>query len=320
MKFGAVKIGAVKFGMAKPGAAHPGAVKFDAVKFDAMKSGAVHPGAVKPDNQDAGAMLEVQQLSFSYGKKPVLQELTFSVQAGELLCILGPNGVGKSTLFKCILGIHRKFTGEILLGGRSLRTLGETELARTVAYIPQAHVPVYGYSALDVVLMGAASGKGIFSQPTERDVERARSALESLGLKELAWRNYAELSGGERQLVLIARALSQGARLLVMDEPTANLDYGNQVRIMEHIAGLTADGYSVLLSTHNPEHAFLWSTRTIVMQWGRIIADGPPAEALTEGSLEALYGIPVRLFSLGNEKSGRYQACMPVLGLREVLR
>lgn len=265
-------------------------------------------------------MLEVCNLSFSYGSKPVLDSISFAVGSGELLCIVGPNGVGKSTLFKCILGIHKSYSGAILLEGRSTRTLRETELVRAIAYIPQAHIPVYGFSSFDIVLMGACGAKGPFAQPGPRDEAAAWRALESLGLQDLAERNYAELSGGERQLVLIARALAQGARLLVMDEPTANLDYGNQVRIMEHIAGLTADGYSVLLSTHNPEHAFLWSSRTMVMQKGRIIADGPPAEALTERSLEALYGIPVKLFSLGNEKTGRYQACMPVLGLREVIR
>lgn len=266
------------------------------------------------------AMLDVQKLSFSYGPKPVLHSISFSIGAGELLCLVGPNGVGKSTLFKCILNIQRGYTGDILLDGRSLRTLKENEIARSIAYIPQAHVPVYGFSAFDVVLMGACSSKGLFAQPNSRDERAASRALEVLGLEPLADRNYAELSGGERQLILIARALAQGARFLVMDEPTANLDYGNQVRIMEHIAGLTADGYSVMISTHNPEHAFLWSTRTLVMQHGRIIADGPPAKALTESSLEALYGIPVQLFSLGNTKTGRYQACMPVLGLREVLQ
>jgi iron complex transport system ATP-binding protein len=265
-------------------------------------------------------MLEVRQLSFSYGNKPVLDSLSFSVGAGELLCVVGPNGAGKSTLFKCILGILQGYDGDIFVHGRSQRTMKEPELAHALAYIPQAHIPVYGYSVLDVVLMGACSGKGMFAQPRAQDETAARQALKILGLEALAERNYAELSGGERQLVLIARALAQGSRILVMDEPTANLDYGNQVRIMEHIAGLTADGYTVLLSTHNPEHAFLWGTRVMVLHRGSIIADGPPIEALTESCLEALYGIPVRLFSLGNEKTGRYQTCMPVLGLREVLR
>ena len=200
-------------------------------------------------------MLEIHQLSFSYGSTEVLHSLSFSLGAGELICLVGPNGVGKSTLFKCILGILRSYSGEILLTGRSLRTLGETEIARSIAYIPQTHVPVYGFSVFQVVLMGACSAKGLFAQPSPRDEQTALHALKSLELQHLAERNYAELSGGERQLVLIARALAQGARLLVMDEPTANLDYGNQVRIMEHVAGLTAKGYSVLLSTHHPEHA-----------------------------------------------------------------
>ncbi|WP_304223222.1 ABC transporter ATP-binding protein [Gracilinema caldarium] len=263
-------------------------------------------------------MLEIKNLSFSYGAKRVLDKLSFSVSPGELVCVLGPNGVGKSTLFKCILGLLKGYSGDILLGGRSLRSLSEADLARLVAYIPQAHVPAYGFSVFDVVLMGSSSARSFFAVPGHREEEAARHALETLGILDMAARNYAELSGGERQLVLIARALAQGGRLLIMDEPTANLDYGNQVRIMEHIAGLTADGYSVLLSTHNPEHAFLWSNRTLVLHKGHLIADGPPAAALTEQSLEALYGIPVRLFSLGNDKTGRYQACMPALELREV--
>jgi iron complex transport system ATP-binding protein len=172
---------------------------------------------------------------------------------------LGPNGVGKSTLFKCILSLLRSYSGDILLDGVSTRSLTERQIARSIAYIPQAHGPVFPYSVLDVVLMGAAGSHRFFALPRSEDEQYALAQLEALGIADMADRDYSLLSGGERQLVLIARALAQRAQILVMDEPTANLDYGNQVRVMEHITNLSRRGYGVLLSTHNPEHAFFWS-------------------------------------------------------------
>ncbi|MFQ3547548.1 MAG: ABC transporter ATP-binding protein [Termitinemataceae bacterium] len=268
-------------------------------------------------------MLEVRNLSFSYGNnrsnesKKVLNQLSWMVTKGELVAVVGPNGVGKSTLFKCILQILRTYEGEILLNGTSMRGMREFEISRSLAYIPQTHVPVYGLSVLDVVLMGACRKSSIFANPDGTDAERAMLVLERLGLESFARRNYGELSGGERQLVLIARSLAQGARILIMDEPAAHLDYGNQVRIMEYLWSLSSEGYSIIFSTHNPEHAFLWSSRTLVLYQGHLIADGDPKEALTEGTMERLYGVPVRIFSLENESNGRYQACMPILRLRE---
>jgi len=257
-------------------------------------------------------MLELKNLSFAYPRHPVLQSLELRLSGGELLCLLGPNGVGKSTLFKCILGILRGYSGEILLGGKEIRQLKGTELVRSVAYIPQAHQPVFDYSVLEVVLMGAAGGRGLFANPRAEDETCARDQLAALGIADLADRSYARLSGGERQLVLVARALAQRARILIMDEPTANLDYGNQVRVMEHIAALADRGYGIILSTHNPEHAFLWSHRAVVLLDGRIQAEGPPAAVLTEEVLAKLYGVPVKLFPVGGDAYSGYRACVPV--------
>ena len=262
--------------------------------------------------------LEARKLSYRYGDRRVLDSLDLELGEGELVALLGPNGVGKTTLFKCVLAMLSDYSGSILLDGREVRSLSASELARRAAYIPQAHLPAFDYSVLEVVLMGAAAGRGPFSSPTAEDEDYARSRLEALGIAGLADRSYGRISGGERQLALIARALAQRARLLVMDEPTANLDFGNQARVMEAISGLAEEGYGILLSTHNPEQAFLWAGRAAVLRGGRIEADGPPRSVLTEALLERLYGVPVRLFSLGGGPFGDYRACVPLAAAERI--
>lgn len=262
--------------------------------------------------------LEVRKLSYSYGARRVLDALDLELGEGELVALLGPNGVGKTTLFKCVLAMLRGYSGNILLDGRDVHSLSASELARRAAYIPQAHLPVFDYSVLEVVLMGAAAGRSPFSTPTAEDEAYAHSRLEALGIADLADRSYGRISGGERQLTLIARALAQRSHFLVMDEPTANLDFGNQVRVMEAIAGLAEEGYGILLSTHNPEQAFLWAGRAAVLREGRIEADGPPRSVLTEAVLQRLYGVPVRLFSVGGGPFGDYRACVPLAAADKV--
>ncbi len=256
--------------------------------------------------------LELKNLSFSYRDNPVLDSIHLTLESGELVCVLGSNGAGKTTLFRCILSVLDSWKGEILLNGRDVRREGAQRLSRSIAYIPQAHRPVFDYSVLQVVLMGASGRRGMFGSPRKADEEHARARLDELGIGSFADRSYAQLSGGERQLVLIARALAQQAKILVMDEPTANLDYGNQVRVMEYISLLAEKGYAILLSTHNPEHAFLWSTRTAVLIDGQIAADGSPKQILTEATLEKLYGIPVKLFQVNGDEYSSYRACVPV--------
>jgi len=261
--------------------------------------------------------LELKNLSFSYRDNPVLEAINLSLESGELVCVLGSNGAGKTTLFRCILSVLDSWTGEILLDGRDIRRSGASARSRSIAYIPQAHLPVFDYSVLEVVLMGTSGGRSMFGSPRTEDEDHARARLAELGIESFADRSYARLSGGERQLVLIARALAQEAKILVMDEPTANLDYGNQVRVMEYISLLAEKGYAILLSTHNPEHAFLWSTRTAVLIDGRIASIGAPKQILTEDTLEKLYGIPVKLFQVNGDEYASYRACVPVAAGRE---
>ena len=236
--------------------------------------------------------LECRGVSFSYGQRQILRDVSFDLNQGEFLSVLGPNGVGKSTLFRCILGRLRDFSGEILSEGTDVRSLSRREAAQRIAYIPQIHQPTFEFSVLDTVLMGTTRQlSSPFSQPRKAQTDAAMAALERLGIAALAERSFAQLSGGEQQMVLVARALSQQSDVLIMDEPTSALDYGNQLRILELVRELAQEGYAVLLSTHNPQHALTYATRILALSQGRVAALGAPDEALTPQLVKTLYGV-----------------------------
>lgn len=251
--------------------------------------------------------ISVEQVSFSYGEHAVLHDVSFSVEPGELLAILGANGVGKSTLFRCMLGLLPHYRGAVTLDGQEMRTLTRRQIARAVAYIPQAASPAFDFTALDVALMGATSHLTGLSSPRSEHVELARRMLAEMGVSHLENRGYSHLSGGERQLVLLARALVQQAKILVMDEPTANLDYGNQQKVMAKVRGLTKQGYTVILSSHDPNQTLQYATRVLTLQKGRVFVDGPPGQVLTGEVLSQLYGVAVERRQLEN---GMY-VCVP---------
>ena len=235
----------------------------------------------------------IEKLSFAYDKHQVLEDVSFSLEQGEFLSVLGPNGVGKSTLFRCILGLLNHYQGRILADQEDLRKMPRKEMARRIAYIPQIHKPTFGYTVLDTVLMGTTRQVSVFSQPGKGQIAQAMHALERVGAAHLAERDFTYLSGGEQQLVLVARAIAQQAEILVMDEPTSALDYGNQLRILELVRALSQEGYGVLLSTHNPQHALTFATRILALSGGRIAALGKPEEVLTQALVSQLYGVNV---------------------------
>lgn len=238
--------------------------------------------------------LDVRGLSFSYGDRLILDKVSFTLEKGEFLSVLGPNGVGKSTLFRCILGRLDSYTGEIRSEGADVRSLSRREAARRIAYIPQIHQPTFEYSVIDTVLMGTTRQlSSPFSQPGREQVAAAQAALERLNIAHLAERSFTRLSGGEQQLVLVARALAQQSDVLIMDEPTSALDYGNQLRILELVRELADEGYAVLLSTHNPQHALSYATRILALSGGRVAALGAPSQALTPKLIRTLYGVDV---------------------------
>lgn len=245
-------------------------------------------------------MLAAENLAIGHGARIIGSGLSLTITEGETLCLLGPNGCGKTTLFKTMLGLLPAKAGRVTLNGTDIARLPRKTLARAIAYVPQAHAAFFPFSVREIVLMGRASRLSAFASPGPRDEIAAMSALELLGIGHLSERLYTEISGGERQLALIARALAGEPRLLVMDEPTANLDFGNQIRVLSQIRRLSGRGIAVVLSTHDPAHAFLCATRVAALHDGRFVGLGTPAETVTPQILRLLFGVEVGIVALPN--------------------
>lgn len=244
------------------------------------------------------SLLEVRGLAFGYPHHPVGRDVALRLEPGEVLALLGPNGSGKTTLFRTILGSLPPLAGMIVVAGEPLASWSRPRLARLLAYVPQAHAGLFAFSVLEVVLMGRTAHMPRFGVPSRRDREVALGALDGLGVAALAPRVYTELSGGERQLVLVARALAQEPQLLVMDEPTASLDFGNQIRVLDAIAALGRRGIAVLMSTHHPDHARRVADRVALLERGRLVREGAPEALLSVAELARLYGVdPERIAS-----------------------
>ncbi len=249
--------------------------------------------------------IETKNLNFSYGSTPILRDMNFRARENSLVAVLGPNGAGKSTLFRCILGFLKGYSGQIMIEGQDIKGMSRSELAKAIAYIPQTTVPVFNYTVLDMVLMGTTGSLKLLQSPGREQVEAAHEALAELGIEHLAGRGFGRISGGERQLALLSRALVQDAKILIMDEPTANLDYGNQYRVMSKAKELARNGYTVILSTHNPEHALLFADKCFVIQKGEFVAAGSSEEVLNEEMMRKLYGVEVKILTTtrGNEEA-----------------
>ncbi len=258
-------------------------------------------------------MLAAEALSIGHGGRAIGSAIDLRLAPGRICCLIGPNGCGKTTLFRTLLGLIPAVAGQVTIDGAPLERLSRAEIARRLAYVPQSQVPPFPWTAGEIVLMGRTARLGLFGQPGPEDRRVAQQALERLGIGDLTGREFGRLSGGQRQLVLIARALAQETPILVMDEPTAALDFGNQALVLSEIAGLVraaaGEGRGVLLSTHDPDQAFALDAEVALMQEGRLRALGRPAEVLTGAALSAVYGIPVQVETTA---SGR-RVCSPSL-------
>ncbi len=238
--------------------------------------------------------LAAHALDYGYPGRVVGRGLDVALGSAEVLCVLGPNGAGKTTLFRTMLGLLPALAGRVSVNGRDLGSLSRPEVAREVAYVPQASSSYFDFSLMQMVEMGRTAHLGAFARPGRHDREIARAAIERMGIAALADRPVGAVSGGERQLALIARALATQARAIVLDEPTANLDFGNQRRVLGEISRLRGSGIAVLLCTHNPDHALQVADRALLLKNGRALALGATREVVTDANLSNLYGIEVK--------------------------
>ncbi len=240
-------------------------------------------------------ILEVQGLKFSYDKKrTIFHDVDFSLDKGEVLSILGTNGAGKSTLLNCIAGLLRPGAGEILLNGRSTKTMNMREVAKVIGYVPQINVPTYAFTVRDFTVMGRSPYIGAFGNPSKEDYAIADAALERMNIYHLRDKFYTEISGGERQQVMIARALTQQPQIILLDEPTAHLDYGNQFRVVQMISQLADEGYALIMTTHNPDHAIILNGKVAILDRNGVLGVGLASDSLNGETLSRLYGLEIK--------------------------
>lgn len=246
--------------------------------------------------------ITIENLSFSYSnekEKRILNNLSFSYQTPDILCILGTNGTGKSTLLKCMTGKYKPNLGEVFLEHQPLKHYSSKALARKFAYIPQNHTPTFPFRVLDVVTMGRTSTIGYFSSPSKKEEEIAMHYLEFLSISHLKDKPYTNLSGGERQLVLLASALTQEPELLILDEPTAHLDFGKQYQFLTLVKKLQAKGMGVIMTTHFPDHPLFLNSKTLILQGGRISYYGQANDVITAETMSELYHIKTQIIQVG---------------------
>jgi iron complex transport system ATP-binding protein len=253
-------------------------------------------------------MLAARALAFGFPSRRVGRDVEFTLAPGESLAILGGNGAGKTTLLRTLLGLLQPLAGRVEIDGVPVAALRAAARAARIAYVPQQHSPAYAFSVTEAVLMGRASHVGTFARPGRDDYAAVREALAVLRIDSLADRPVTEISGGERQLVMIARALAQRASMLLLDEPTANLDFGNRVRVLTELDRLRARGMTILFATHEPDQALAHADRALLLSDGRPLALDTVERALTAENIERLYGTPVRLLHL----DARRYACVPL--------
>lgn len=240
-------------------------------------------------------ILEVNDLSYRYNKsRTIFHDVNFSLDKGEVLSILGTNGAGKSTLLNCVSGLFQPASGEIRLDGTPMSTMSMRDIAQVVGYVPQIHTPTYAYSVLEFTVMGRTPYIGMFSKPSAEDYRIAEEALEKMNILHLRDKAYTEISGGERQQVTIARVIAQQPKLILLDEPTAHLDYGNQYRVVQMVKQLAAQGFALIMTTHNPDHAIILNGKVAVLNREGVLGVGHAAQSLTNEMLSTLYGLNIK--------------------------
>jgi len=251
-------------------------------------------------------LIDAKNISFSYGNKQILTNIDFQLYQGDVLSLVGQNGCGKTTLLKILLGIF-KSNGEIKILSKNINEYKNKELAKLISYVPQTHQIPFDYTVFDVVLMGRLAHIRLFSNYSLKDKEIALKALEKVGIGHLKDNIYSKISGGERQLAFIARALTQESKIIFMDEPVTGLDYGNQLKLLKFLKELSNEGYTFVKTTHYPDHALYASNKVMMLKNGQILDVGNINEKLTSTNIKKLYDVDVEIIS----KENGYKFCIP---------
>ncbi|MBI4813416.1 MAG: ABC transporter ATP-binding protein [Methanobacterium sp.] len=256
------------------------------------------------------SILEIKDAAFSYeDTENIFEDINLTVSKGDVVCILGPNGCGKTTLIKCLNKIHQLNQGTVYINGEDIKHIDQREIARNIGYIPQGHVPTFAFTVFDVVLMGRTPHLDFFESLGKKDYEIAENAMKKFGLSRLRDKPYTTLSGGEQQLVFFARVIAQEPSILVLDEPTSHLDFGNQLKTLDIISTLAADGLSVIMTSHFPDHAFISSNKVAIMKDRNFMAIGKPDEVINRENMEKAYGIHVEIVDIA---AGDRKICVPM--------
>jgi iron complex transport system ATP-binding protein len=254
-------------------------------------------------------ILEIKDAAFSYANtENIFEDINLTVSKGDVVCILGPNGCGKTTLIKCLNKLHDLNQGVVYIQGKNIKQINQREIAKNIGYIPQGHVPTFAFSVMDVVLMGRSPHLDFFESLGERDYQIAENAMKKFGIYDLRDKPYTTLSGGEQQLVFFARVIAQEPHMLILDEPTSHLDFGNQLKTLDVISKLAADGLSVIMTSHFPDHAFISSNKVAIMKDRNFMAIGTPEDVITRENMEKAYGIHVEVVDIGYNR----KVCVPI--------
>lgn len=243
--------------------------------------------------------LEIRNVSCGYEEEhPVIKNLNVVLQSGDVCCILGPNGVGKTTVFKTVLNLLRPLAGQICIDGEDIRGWNPKQMSHYFAYVAQSSAAAFPYTVREVALMGRMGHIGMTGQPGEKDYDLVEQALEDVGIRHLADEQYTGISGGERQLLMIARALVQQSEILIMDEPTANLDYGNMMRVIRTIRNLSKKGLCVIMTSHMPDQAFMLRAKAVLLQRNRAPLFGQADDIITERNMYNAYNTQVQILEV----------------------
>lgn len=260
--------------------------------------------------------LAIRDAAVGYDRNhPVQRHMSMTLESGEVCCVLGPNGCGKTTLVKTILGMLPLLAGHITIDGDDVTSWSAACLSRSVAYVAQAHGQPFPFQVKDVVMMGRIGrtrhGSG---QPDREDYNVVENAMMDMGIYHLRDVAYSDISGGELQMVMFARALAQEPQLLILDEPTSALDYGNAVRVIEKVRELAAAGYAVLMITHNPDHAFMTGANVALLTRHDPVKFGSAFDIITRENIQKAYGVNVKLVEFTHDNQEVMRMCAPEFG------